>query len=112
MGQEVIVQLELTIETLAFVIVQVVFKNLVGVDNAVRRVVVTRRVEDILQIHALCYRDIAWSLHDSVVHRVLFLTSGHEVILLISVVHRRAEGHSARLVATTCGEGVLVVAVL
>ena len=88
-----------------------IVQDIVRVHHAIRSVVVTRSVEDVVQVLQLHDGDVARSLHDGVVHTVYLLTCHHEVILLISIVERGAEGQVLYLVRTTCRECVPLVAV-
>ena len=109
--QEVVVHLELAIEALALVLIQVIVENVVRVHHAIRCIVVTWRIERIAQIFQFGDRDITRSLHDSIIHVLEALTSLDEVVLLISVVHRRTECQVVDLMRTTGREGVLSVTV-
>ena len=109
--QEVVVQLQLAIEALTFLLVLEIIHYPVGVGDAVRCIVITWGVERIVHILQLCDTDIAWGLHDGIVHRATALTSGHEAVLLVSVVHVGADCYSLHLLAGVCREGVLGVAV-
>ena len=84
--QEVIIYLELTIEALTLVLVQMVVQNIIGVHDAVRRIVITWRIEGVAQVFQLYDSNVTWSLHDRVVHVLKALSSLHELVLLISIV--------------------------
>ena len=108
---EVVVELQLTIEALALLLVLKVLHYPVRVGDTIRCIVVTRGIERIAQILHLCDTDIARSLHDGVVHRATALTCGHEAVLLVGVVYICTDGYSLHLLAGIGREGVLGVAV-
>ena len=109
--QEVIIQLELTIEALALVLIQMVIQNVVRVHHAIRCIVITRCVKDIVLVFQLNDSDVTRCLHDRVVHILEALTSLYEVVLLVSIVQRRTESQTLNLVRTTGRESVLLIAV-
>ena len=109
--QEVIIQLELTIEALALVLIQMVVQNVVRVHHAIRCIVITRCVKDIVLVFQLNDSDVTRCLHDRVVHILEALTGLYEVVLLVSIVQRRTESQTLNLVRTTGRESVLLIAV-
>ena len=109
--QEVIIQLELTIEALALVLIQMVIQNVVRVHHAIRCIVITRCVKDIVLVFQLNDSDVTRCLHDRVVHILEALTGLYEVVLLVSIVQRRTESQTLNLVRTTGRESVLLIAV-
>ena len=88
-----------------------VVQNIVWVHHAIRCIVVTWRVEDIVLVFQLNDSDVARSLHDSVIHVLKALTGLHELVLLISIVQRRTECQVLHLVRTTSWECIFLIAV-
>ena len=109
--QELVVELQLTIEALTLLLILEILNYPIGVGDAVRCLVVTRGVERIAQILQLGDTDITRGLHDGIIHRTTALTSGHETVLLIGVVHVCADRYSLYLLAGVGREGVLGIAV-
>ena len=107
--QEVVIYLELAIETLTFVLIQVSIQNIIRVHHAIRCVIITWRVERIVQILKFRDCDITRCLHDSVIHILKTLTSLHEVVFLICIVQRRTESQIINLVRTTGRESILLI---
>ena len=108
---DVPIQLQLAIETLLLILVLVVVQDIIWVGNAVWSIIVTWHIEWIVQVLQFCDTDITWSLHDTVVHRPRLLTSGYEVVLLVSIVGRHAQCHIFDLVGSTARECVFIVAI-
>ena len=109
--QECIIELQVTVEALLLVLVLIIINNVIRVGNAVGGVVVTRRVERVVQVLHLNDGDVTRRLHDAVVHRTRLLTGGHEVVALEGIVQRGAEGEVAFAMATTGRYRVLGIGV-
>ena len=109
--QEFVVDFEVAIEALLLITILEVLKNIVGVGDTVRRVVVTGSVEGVGKVLHLGDGDVARGLHDRVVHAGLALARGDELVTLEGVVQRGAERDVALAMACASAEGVLVVAV-